>query len=160
MITAQVESLTAGLEEMKPLFPDHYKELALNQDKVPLDPCYNVYLDKDAAGEVLYVTLRELGRLIGYFVGFVHPSLHYKTCLTLQMDIFWLHPDFRDGDSLDAVERERACMTLFESVRKAAKARGVKRVFYGSKSHKDASTLFEALGMVEVERYYSAWIGE
>ena len=159
MITAQVESLTEGLEEMKPLFPSHWEEVALNQDKVPLDPRYDVYLSRDAAGEILYVTLRDLGVLVGYFVGFVQPALHYKTCLTLQMDIFWLHPDFRDGDSLTAIEREMACMTLFETVKKAAVARGVKRAFYGSKSHKDASIVFAALGMVEVERYYSAYWG-
>lgn len=144
---------------MKPLFPNHYAELALNQDKVPLDPRYEVYLDRDAAGEILYVTLRELGKLVGYFVGFIAPALHYKTCLTLQMDIFWLHPDFRDGDSLDAVEKEMASMLLFEKVKSAAVARGVKRAFYGSKAHKDASRLFEALEMVETERYYSAYWG-
>ena len=38
-------------------------------------------------------------------------------------------------------------------------ARGVQRVFYGSKFHKDASVLFEYLGLKEVERYYSAWWG-
>jgi hypothetical protein len=160
MITAQVESLTDGIEEMKPLFLDHYSELALNQNKVPLDPQYDIYLRADAAGEILYVTVREKGKLFGYFVGFIRPALHYKTCLTLQMDIFWLHADFRDGDSLDRVEGQMVCMTLFDKVKEAAKARGVQRVFYGSKSHKDASILFEAQGATEVERYYSMWLGD
>lgn len=160
MITASVESLTDGLDEIKPLLPGHWEELALNKDKVPLDPRWEAYLKHDAAGEILYVALRDAGRLVGYFVGFVQPALHYRTCLTLVMDVFWLHPEFRAEDSLTAVEREMACMTLFECVKKAAIMRGVKRPFFGSKAHKDASIVFEALGMVETERYYSAWWGE
>ena len=160
MITAHVERLVDNLEELKPFFQPHWQELALNQDKVPLDPQYEVYLARDRAGQVLNVCLREEGEIVAYFVGFVMPGLHYQTCLTLQMDIFWLHPDYRDGDSLDAVERDMVCMQLFEAVKAEGQRRGVQRAFYGSKLHKDSAALFEALGMVEVERYYSAWWGE
>lgn len=149
MITAQVESLTARLEEMKPLFPLHWEELALNRDKVPLDPQYDIYLARDARGEVLFITLRELGELVGYFVGFVAPGLHYRTCLTLTMDIFYVRPD----------KRGRCGVRLFRAVEEEAKRRGVKRMFVGSKCHKDASWLFERLGYEEVERYFSKWIG-
>lgn len=153
MITAQVESLTDTLEEMKPLFVDHWKELALNRDKVPLDPQYGIYLARDAAGEVLLVTLRKDGVLFGYFVGFVAPGLHYRTCLTLTMDIFLLHPEYRDGSP-------RAAIMLFREVEKEAKRRGVQRWFVGSKLHKDASRLFQYLGMEPVETYYSKWLGD
>lgn len=149
MITAQVESLTERLEEMKPLFPLHWEELALNKDKVPLDPQYEEYLRRDAQGGVLFVTLRELGELVGYFVGFVAPGLHYRTCLTLTMDIFYVRPD----------KRGRCGVKLFRAVEAEAKRRGVQRMFVGSKCHKDASWLFERLGYEEVERYYSKWMG-
>src|SRR6185436_8871648 len=85
MITAQVESLTERLEELKAFFPKHWDVLALNKDVVPLDPQYAKYLRRDALGLVLFVSLRKDGDLIGYFVGFVAPGLHYQTCLTLQM---------------------------------------------------------------------------
>lgn len=150
MITFQVESLTARLDELKPLFPLHFKELALNQDKVPLDPQYDIYLQRDSRGEVLFVAGRNAGQLIGYFVGFVAPGLHYKTCLTLTMDIFFVHPDHR---------HEGAGFRLFKTVEAEAKLRGVDRLFVGSKLHRDASWLFERLGYDEVERYYSAWLG-
>jgi GNAT superfamily N-acetyltransferase len=149
MITAHVESLTERLEEMKPLFPLHWAELALNKDKVPLDPQYGIYLARDAAGEVLFVTLREAGALIGYFVGFVAPGLHYRTCLTLTMDIFYVHPE----------RRGRGGITLFRAVEDEARRRGVQRWFAGSKCHADASWLFEHLGFERVEIYYSKWIG-
>lgn len=160
MITAHVERLADNLEELKPFFDPHWQELALNKDTVPLDPQYEIYLERDRAGQVLCVVLREAGRILAYFVGFVAPALHYRTCLTLQMDIFWLHPDYRDGDSLQAVERDMLCMQLFEAVKAEGQRRGVQRAYYGSKMHKDAAALFEALKMVEVERYYSAWWGE
>lgn len=151
MMTAQVESLTDVLEELKPLLPTHWEELALNKDKVPLDPQYDIYLARDACGEVLFVTLRDTGRLIGYFVGFIAPGLHYRTCLTLTMDIFYVWPQFRG---------RRAGFMLFAAVQKEATRRGALRMFAGSKLHKDASWLFEQLGYEEVERYYSKWLGD
>jgi hypothetical protein len=160
MITAHVERLQDTLEELKPLFDPHWQELALDQDKVPLDPQYGVYLEREAAGQVLLVVMREAGKVVAYFVGFVAPGLHYQQTLTLQMDIFWLHPNYRDEDSLSQLEAHMVALELFQTVRDEAKRRGVQRWFVGSKLHKDASRVFEELGMVEVERYYGQWLGD
>jgi hypothetical protein len=160
MITSHVERLHENLEELKPNFVPHHAELALNQDKVKLDPNYPEYLKREDEGQVLCVVLREAGRVVAYFVGFVAPGLHNQACLVLTMDIFWLHPDYRDDDSLTEVEAEMLCMQLFEAVKAEAQRRGVHRPFFGSKFHKSADALFEALGMTQVESYYSAWWGE
>jgi len=151
MITAQVEPYSKCLPELMECYDLHWEELALNKDKVPLDPQYDLYEARDDAGQLLLVTLRETGRLAGYFIGFIAPGFHYKTCLTLTMDIFWTHPDVRGGFS---------GVKLFRLVEKEAKRRGVHRMFYGSKMHKDASRLFQFLKMEPVEIYYSKWIGE
>lgn len=152
MITAQVESLTQGLEEIKPLLPIHYKELACNQDKVPLDPQYDEYLRKDARGEVTYVTLREDGKLVGYFVFFVTPGLHYRTCLTAVMDIFYVHPDHRGNGG---------GVTLLECAEQELKRRGVQRWFVGLKVHiPHAAALFKLKKFTLIEETYSKWIGE
>lgn len=151
MLTAQPEPFSPFLEEVKPLLDRHYCELALNQDKVPLSPQFDEYLRKDARGEVLTVTLRSAGELVGYFVGFVAPGLHYSTCLTLHLDIFWLAPEHRG---------QMGGLRLFKAVEKEAKRRGVQRMFVGSKVHKDASRLFEALGYTKCEVYYTAWLGD
>lgn len=150
MITAQVENYTECLEEMKPLYPAHWEALALNKDKVPLDPQYHIYLARDALGEVLLVTLRDKGTLVGYFIGFIAPGLHYKTCLTLTMDIFWTEEGSRN---------QFGGVKLFRAVEKEAKRRGVQRIFYGSKLHKDASRLFKFLKCEKVEVTYTKWIG-
>ena len=86
-----VESLAENLEELKPLLPLHYEELALDQEKVPLDPQYEVYLEREARGELLFVLVRGEGKaIVGYFIGFIAPGLHYQTCLTCTMDIFYI----------------------------------------------------------------------
>lgn len=150
MITYQAEHFPTFLEEVKPLLQLHWQELALNQAEVPLDPQYDVYLARAAADEVLVVTIREDGALTGYFVGFVAPGLHYRTCLTCTMDIFWVKPEHRGAG---------AGVKLFREVERQLKARGVQRLFVGSKLHKDASWLFEKLGYEEVERYYAKFFG-
>lgn len=151
MITAQLESFRAGLPELKPLLPGHWAELALDKDKVPLDPMYEIYFAREERGEVLYMTLRESGKLVGYFIGFIAPGLHYRTCLTCTMDIFYVHPDHRDG---------KGALRLFRAVEREARRRGAQRWFAGSKLHKDTGRLFEALGFEPIETYYSKWIGD
>jgi GNAT superfamily N-acetyltransferase len=151
MITFHVESVEERLEELKELLPMHYHELALNQDKVPLDPQYDVYIERERRGELLFMTMREGGELVGYFIGFIAPGLHYKTCLTCTMDIFYVRPDKRNGSS---------GIKLFKHVENECIRRGVKRWFVGSKVHKDASAIFERLGFNRVEIYYSKWLGE
>lgn len=151
MITAHVESFMERLTELQALLPMHWEELALNKDAVPLDPQYDIYAAREAKGELLFVTLREAGDLVGYFIGFIAPGLHYKTCLTCTMDIFYVRPDKRKG---------RAGSTLFKYVEAELRRRGVDRWFVGSKCHADASSLFEYLGFDRVEVFFSKWLGD
>jgi len=150
MITCHVESFEERLDELKALLPLHYRELALNQDKVPLSPIYAHYIDREHAGGLLFVTLRDAGQLVGYFIGFIAPGLHYSTCLTCTMDIFYVHPDKRTGS---------AGVRMFRFVETELKRRGVQRWFMGSKIQADASALFKRIGAQPVETYYSKWIG-
>lgn len=151
MITVMPESFEQMLPELMPLLPLHYAELALNQDKVPLSPQYNIYIDSEREGQLLFMVMREAGEMIGYFIGFISPGLHYSTCLTCNMDIFYIHPDKRG---------HRYGKALFEAVEAENKRRGVQRWFVGSKCHKDASWLFQQLGFDRVEVYYSKWLGD
>ncbi len=151
MLTAQIENLTENLDALKPFFPMHWEELALNQKQVPLDPNYGIYLAKDEAGEMMLVTLRKGGEIVGYFIGFVGPALHYQACLTLTLDIFYVIPSERGSGG---------GFILFKEVEREARRRGVQRMFVGSKLHKDASWLFEKLGYEEVERFFCLWMGD
>ncbi len=151
MITCHIESFEEKLPELQALLPEHYKELALNQDKVPLSPLYDVYIARERQGGLLFVTLRDAGQLVGYFIGFIAPGLHYSTCLTCTMDIFYVRADKRQGS---------AGIRMFRFVEVELKRRGVQRWFMGSKVHADASALFKRIGAAPVETYYSKWLGE
>jgi predicted GNAT superfamily acetyltransferase len=151
MITAHLESFEEGLEELKALLPLHYRELALNQDKVPLAPQYHVYIERERAGGLVFATLRDAGELVGYFIGFIAPGLHYSTCLTCTMDIFYVRQDRRSG---------RCGVNLFRFVKAELVRRGVQRWFVGSKLHHDASALFKYLQFEPCETYYTMWLGD
>jgi len=151
MITAHVESFIERLPELKELLPEHYKELALNQEQVPLSPQFDIYFERERRGELIFVVLREAGEMVGYFIGFIAPGLHYGTCLTCTMDIFYVRQDKRTGS---------AGIRLFRFVEKELRRRGVQRWFMGSKIHADASALFERIGAAKTEVYYSKWLGE
>lgn len=151
MLSAQVETVAGVLDEIRPLFADHFDELALDKDKAPLDPQYDLYLAREARGEALVVTLREAGELVGYFIGFVAPGLHYRRTLTFIMDIFWVRRDHRNRSG---------GLRLMRRLMAELKRRGVQRAFLGSKLHRDSGRLFEAFGFRPVETFYSRWIGD
>jgi len=146
MLTAQVEELTSEtLEEAKPLLPAHYDELAEHKlAGIPLDPQYGLYLARASAGQVLYITLRFEGRLVGYLVSFVAPGMHYQSCLTATGDIFFVFPDKRglEGGKL-----------LFTAWVKECRRRGIQLAQVGMKSRhaKYVRPLLEAIGFVETE---------
>lgn len=153
MLTAHVEPLMSQIEELKVLFPLHYEELALNQDKVPLSPQWHVYEQREARGETVYVTLREAGQLLGYIVTFVAPGLHYETCLTAHMDILFVRPDRRDAAA-------RGVFKMLDVLEAELRRRGVQRWFMGCKVHKDISPIFKRRGFHPVEITHSKWLGE
>lgn len=151
MITAQIESYSECIEEIKPFYHDHWVELAMHKDKVPLAPRYDVYDVLDDAGSLLVATLRDDGDLVGYFIGIVEYELHYASCKSMVGDIFRIIP--RARGKWNAVK-------LFRAVEQGAKDRGVVRVYYGSKAHKDASALFKYLKCEKCEVSYTKWIGD
>lgn len=149
MITAQVESFQSGLDELKPLLPLHFDELALDKSAVPLDPDFDKYFYLEDLGNLLYMTLREHGELIGYYIGIIDWGLHYRKSLECKTDIFFLHPGKRG---------KGGARILFSALEKELKRRGVQRWFVGSKDHKDASQFFEKLGFKQIENYHSKMV--
>lgn len=150
MITCQPESFGRVLPELAPLLPVHYEMLALNKAEVPLRPNYAEYLRRETQGECSTIVLRENGRVIGYWIQFVAPGLHYQTCLTATMDIFFIQPEFRSGS---------AALRLMHGVETENRRRGVLRWFAGEKLHAPVGRLFAACGFEPVERTWAKWLG-
>lgn len=152
MITAHIEPFMSQVGELKRLLDMHYQELALNKDKVPLRPQWHVYDARERAGELIYVTLREAGELIGYVIGFIAPGLHYETCLTCHMDILFVCPDRRDAAA-------KGVLLMIDRMEVELKRRGVHRWFMGTKLHKDIGAIFRRRKFEPVEMTYTKWIG-
>jgi GNAT superfamily N-acetyltransferase len=150
-LSFQVEPFAAFVEEVKPLLPRHWEELALDKETVPLDPDYQRYANLDAIGALSVVTARENGRLVGYSIMVVQPGLHYQSCLEARMDIFWLAPEVRG---------RMGGVRLFRAVERELRRRGVQRIYAGSKLHKDSSRLFLALGYRPIEQWFSKMLTE
>jgi GNAT superfamily N-acetyltransferase len=154
MLTAQVEPYRDSLPELLPLYPLHWSEVALDQEKpeAALRPRFDVYAARDTVGELVLVTLRDDGAVVGYFLCFVSPNLHYADCLTAQMDIIFVHPRVRG---------RHGGMRLIRTMQRELRRRGVKRWFVGEKIGKSSGLgrMFELAGFRPVETYYSMWIG-
>lgn len=145
MLTAAVESLTETLPEIKALIATHYAEVSEHKTRgIPLDPNFDLYLAKDAAGEILLIALRDAGKLVGYLVSFVAPGLHYQSCLTCISDIFFVYPDQRGM---------QGGVLLFTEWLNEGKRRGVDLLSAGFKSKhaKHVRPLLEAMGFFEAE---------
>jgi GNAT superfamily N-acetyltransferase len=152
LISYQSEALADCLDEMKAfLLQAHWEELALDKDKVPLDPNYDEYLKLDELKRLIVITVRDRGTMIGYFLGFVGPALHYKSCFECAMDIFYIKPEYR---------KQGVGKGLFNYVEFTLKKMGVQRWIVGSKLHKDSAFLFEQLNFKPIEMYYSKYIGD
>src|ERR1700691_5140527 len=96
MITAQIEPFEPCLPELLVLWPLHWRELALFQDRIPLRPQVQEYLHRTRAGTMFLATVRHNSRMAGYFLFQVNPGFHYGETLTGTTDIFWIIPEFRD----------------------------------------------------------------
>lgn len=153
MLTAQVEPYADCLPELVALYPAHWRELALDQEKpeAALAPDYAGYAALDAQGQLMLVTLRDAGRMVGYWITLIRPHLHYSRCLTATMDIYRVLPEARG---------RFGGLRMARAVKRELIRRGVKRWFCGSKIHKDSGRLFKAIGMAPVETYYSMWLGD
>lgn len=151
MITAQIELYSDCIEEMKPLFVDHWKELGIYQDKMPLDPNYALYQFRQNQNELVMPTIRENGKIIGYWPTFITNGLHYNSTLTASMDILYIHPDHRGSG---------AGKMLFECLRDELKRRGVKIWYTGSKNHKQIEWFLKMMGFDPVETCFAMWLGD
>ncbi len=150
MISAAVEPWEEFRSELEGMIEAHYRQLALNQDQVPLAPMWEQYAAKDEAGQLVLVVARQNKTAIGYYIGFCTPHMHYGTCLTLFTDIFFIREDARKG---------WAGARLFHAVEEEARRRGVQRWIASTKLHSDAGPLLRYLRFAAIETVYSKWIG-
>lgn len=153
MITAQIEKFEDCLPELRVIFPRHWQELALFQDRMPLDPQYDEYVAREQAGRLLLVTVRKDGKIAGYYTAQIAPGFHYASTLTGTMDMMFIVPE----------ERGRGLvMPLFRQVEKALRRRGVQLWYSGFKTATplELDKLLPIMGFQPADTYMVRWLGD
>lgn len=139
MVTFQQERWRDFYRDAAPeLFVKHWKDLALDQDKVALSVDNAKYEQMDDLGILHIVTARRGGRLIGYFLAFLMVHPHYcEAGLMAVADVYYLLPEERKGSP---------GVQLFAEVERSLKDRGVVKAYLSCKIHQDHTKLFTAMG--------------
>ena len=89
------ETVADVIEEMVVLNQMHYDEIATHRHIKRLDPDYSRYYSLEEAGCLRIFTARDSGCLVGYFITFITPHMHYQECIYALNDILYVHPDYR-----------------------------------------------------------------
>lgn len=149
MLTFAIERFADVYDELRPLLLQHYMEISTHVlHGVPLAPQVREYARREAAGQLMMLIGREQGKIVAYLVAFVGPGLHYETCLTAIVDIFYVQPTRRGA---------LAGVKLLERAKQEWKRRGVQRAAAGAKLAHDASSLLKRCGFAPVETMHEFW---
>ena len=132
--------------QLEPLFELHYQEIAHDKDVIRLEPNWIVYAQLELPGNLLFVTARRDGELVGYASWVVTLALHYASVIMAYSDMFFLHPDYRGG--MNYVKLMRASEDMLAAI-------GVKKVFVSAKTDHDFSPVMKRLKYKAVETNYS-----
>lgn len=151
MITAQIEPFEPCLPELLALWPLHWRELALFQDRIPLRPQVQEYLLRTRAGTMFLATVRWNGRMVGYFLCQVNPGMHYGETLTGTTDIYYIIPEARQRGLF---------LPLYRCVERELSRRGVKVFYCGWKTAKplDMDRMLPLLGFIPADSYMAKWL--
>lgn len=143
-----VERWSTYVIDAPSLWQRHYKEVALDQDVIPLDMDIDRYAQLDALDMLHIVTVRRRGDLVGYFTAIKSPHLHYRSTLHALVDLYYLEPPWRRGT---------IALKLFGTAHRTLKERGVVKVLSGTKLHSglDQTRLFEYMGYRLAEKSFT-----
>jgi GNAT superfamily N-acetyltransferase len=153
LTTIQAESFTEIYPELLPLFEVHWQELGPFKDRMPLSPDIAAYSHLEASGQLLTLTARKDGHLVGYFNVCIRRGLHYSTTLQAITDIPYVLPSVR-GRGIG--------VKLFLAAQEELKSRGVKVWFASSKVtgplHESLDRVLTWIGMKPQDLQYSKWM--
>lgn len=138
MTAFALETYAQVIDDIRPLLFNHWRELALYQDVIPLDPDWTAYQRAEAAGMMKVFTARQGGALVGYTIFFVVPRHMHYAHRWAKNDIVWIMPDLRNG---------RVSVGLFRYAEKCLREDGPIVVYIETKeSHPDLALLLGRLG--------------
>ena len=87
--------ITLFLEQAKDVLYMHWEELALNKDKVYLNPDMNKYVLLQQAGTLFNIVVYKDDVVVGYSIIFLSAHIHYQDHKYANVDIVYVHPEYR-----------------------------------------------------------------
>lgn len=143
------ERFHAIAHELPPLFIEHWRELALNRDAIPLDPDWDKFYALDVQGILRVLTVRLDKVLIGYAFLLVGPHLHYRSTIWGHVDMYWIDPVARTGWT---------GIRMFKHLIRDAKVMGAVNLTLSTKHHfmdNRVTKLLQRLGFTPIETVHS-----
>jgi len=151
VVKYQQEFLDNVRGEVESLFQLHWEEIALNKDKIKLNPNWDAYESMESSGHLRIFTVRENGVLIGYFFAVVSVNLHYKDHLLAENDLIYIKKAHRRGFT---------GVNLIKFAEKCLRDDGVSIIKINTKVHKPFDKLMDYLEFDCVERVYTKYVGD
>lgn len=133
-------------EEMRPLLELHWNEVAGHKDKIKLNPDYEKYRTLAEQDLLCCVTMREDGELVGYFICFVFPHIHYKDHLMAMNDAIFILQEHRKGLT--------PAVSLIKFMERELRGRGVSKMIMNTKLSHDFGSILTRLGFQAFEKVY------
>ena len=148
-VTFQNESFSSVLGEIQPLWKRHWDAVAIEKDKIPLEPNIPQYLAIERSLRLDVVTARQSDELIGYCFTVIYPEmLHYRGSRQAVIDIFYIDPS---GHEMALVALYRH---MFNRVKINMSQRKIQKLQVSIKLKHDLGPLMESFGFTPFERTY------
>jgi len=137
--------------ELEPIIKLHWEQIALNKDKIKLNPDWNQYKLLEDAGILKLYTVRDGTELVGYFCVVMAMGLHYADHVMAACDVLYVKPDKRAG---------LTGYKLIAFVEKELKKLNVSVLAINTKVHAPFDKLMERMNYKCTERLYQKYIGK
>ena len=145
-VTFMVEPFKEAFGEADALMAKHWEEIARNKHLLVLNPDVERYEIMEKKGDLLLVTARSAGALVGYFLWVLGTHSHYKDVLVAEEDLHYLTPECRLG---------LIGYNFMKFSRQAALDRGAKLLVVREKLGHEHPALMKRLGYMPTEIAYT-----
>jgi GNAT superfamily N-acetyltransferase len=140
------------LDEASDLLYEHWEELALNKEKIPLKTDRNKYKQLQDTGILKNIVVYNEDKIVGYSVILNQPHLHYCENSYAYVDVIYVSKEHRNG-SVGA--------RLLVATEQLAKDLGASVVLHHAKPYVPMIIKpLEKLGYSLYEQIYGKYIGE
>jgi len=146
MLAFAIEPLETCWDDIRRLGAAHWGEtMEYYRGKQPFNPLFERYNQYDKLGWLVTFTVRDEGKMVGYGLMYVTPSMHTQELIATE-DTMFLLPEYRRG---------RNGLRLYQFAEEEMIKRGVKEILVTAKPDSAACRILEHLGCTLINYQYS-----